>query len=45
MKDDTIDFFADVYEVNEILKQCNTKFIEFKFDPKAMKCPVLGCKG
>lgn len=45
MKDDTIDFFADVYEVNEILKQCNTKFIEVKFDPQAMKCPVLGCKG
>lgn len=41
MKDDTLDIFADLDEVNE----CETNFIEVKFDPKAMKCPVLGCNG
>lgn len=43
MGDDFLDLFADIEEVNEVLRQCEAEFLEVKFDPKGMACPVSGC--
>uniref|UniRef100_K1RA86 Uncharacterized protein n=1 Tax=Magallana gigas TaxID=29159 RepID=K1RA86_MAGGI len=45
MGDDFLDLFADIEEVNEVLRQCETEFLEVKFYPRGMGCPVSGCNG
>lgn len=43
--EDFLDLFADLNEVNAVLGQCQTEYIEVLYDPSGMECPIIGCKG
>lgn len=36
---------ADIEQVNEVLHHSETEFLQVKFDPRGMACPVSGSNG
>lgn len=45
MGNDFLNLFADIEQVNEVLHHCETEFLQVKFDPGGMACPVSGSNG